>query len=145
MTMTQNAIQYFELMDKAARRSQKGLRSSTLGHGEALDELGQVWNDCRHANWDGYDALPVEQDTLRRTYSLIESLPLGFPRPSIGAEADGQLTLEWHKSATRTLSVSIDPDGFLHYAGLFGVNKRYGTLNFLSDSPDELIQLVADL
>jgi len=119
-----------EFIDQAVRRPQEQLRSSTLGHQESLEELGEVWDECRHANWDGYNALPVAQETLCGTYQLIASLPLGFPRPSISAEPDGQLTLEWRKSPGRVLSVSVAPDGLLHYAGLFGPNKRYGTLVF---------------
>jgi hypothetical protein len=76
---------------------------------------------------------------------LIDSLPLGFLRPSIGAEPDGHITLEWRRSPRRVLSVSVDPDGFLHYAGLFGNNKRFGTLTFFSTPPEELLQLVRDL
>ena len=59
------------------------------------DELAAVWEDCRHPNWDGYAALPVTQDALRNVYIFLESLPLGFPLPSIGAEPDGDLTMEW--------------------------------------------------
>lgn len=140
-----NATQYSHLLDSVARKSQLALRDSTLGHPEALEELWDVWDECRIANWDGYQALPVEQETYQAAYALIESLPLGFPRPSTGAEPDGQLTLEWHKSPRRTLSVSVDPDGFLHYAGLYGANKRFGTLAFFSTAPCELIQLVRDL
>lgn len=138
---------FAEMIEQAARRPYDEVRRSTLGHQKALDELWEVWDACRHPNWDGYDGLPVEQATLRQAYSLIESLPLGFPRPSIGAEPDGHLTLEWHKSPTRTLSISIDPDGYLHFAGLFGSDKRYGTITFFSTAPDpdELIQLVRNL
>ncbi len=140
-----NATQYSEVLDSAARKTQARLRNSTLGHREALEELWEVWDECREANWDGYDALPVEQDTYAAAYALIESLPLGFPKPSIGAEPDGQLTLEWHNSPRRSLSVSVDPDGFLRYAGLYGPNKRYGTLTFFGAAPGEIIQLVRDL
>lgn len=136
---------FAEMMEQAARRPCDEVRKSTLGHHEALDELWEVWNECRHPNWDGYNATPVEQETLRQAYLLIESLPLGFPRPSIGAEPDGHLTLEWHKSPARTLSISVDPDGYLHFAGLFGPNRRYGTLTFFSTAPDDLIHLVRDL
>jgi len=136
---------YAEMIDDAARRSRSEMGRSILGHREALEELWDVWNDCRQPNWDGFEAVAVEQETYAATYALIDSLPLGFPRPSIGAEPDGQLTLEWHKSPRRTLSVSVDSNGYLHYAGLFGSNKRYGTLTFFSTAPDELIQLVRDL
>jgi hypothetical protein len=138
-------VQYSDVLDSAARKPQAELRESTLGHREALEELWQVWYECREANWDGYDAFPVEKETYATAYMLIESLPLGFPRPSIGAEPDGHLTLEWYKSPRRTLSVSVDPNGLLHYAGLFGPNKRYGTVTFFSTAPDELIQLVRNL
>lgn len=140
-----NLVPYAELLDRAVQTPREAFRGSILGHQEALEELGGVWEECRHSGWDGYEALPVEAETLRGAYTLIESLPLGFPRPSIGAEPDGQLTLEWHKSPMRTLSVSVDPDGFLHYAGLFGASKRYGTLAYFSSAPAELIQLVRDL
>ena len=132
-------------IDRVARRHRYALRESSLGHGLALEELGEVWEECRNLGWDGYGALPVEQDTLRTAYMLIESLPIGFPRPSIGAEPDGQLTLEWRKTSRRVLSVSVDPDGYVHYAGLFGTNKRYGTLACFSTAPEELLQLVRDL
>jgi hypothetical protein len=137
-TSAENPIEYAGLIDKAARRPQEAMRNSTLGHQEALDELWQVWNECRQRNWDGHEAWPVEQDTYTAAYTLISSLPLG-------ADPDGQLTLEWHKSPRRTLSVSVDPNGFLHYAGLFGSSKRYGTLTLYSSAPDELIELVRDL
>lgn len=111
----------------------------------AIHELEKVWRDCGKAGWDGYGAYPVEQEAYRAARAIIESLPAGFPQPSIGAEPAGRVTLEWHKSSSRTLSVSVDPAGFLYYAGVFGPNKRYGTLTFYSAAPDELIQLVRGL
>jgi len=139
------ATPYSEIVDSAAGRLHEKIRSSTLGHQEALEELWEVWDECREGNWDGYHAFPVEHETYRAAYTLIESLPLGFPRPSIGAEPDGHLTLEWYKSPRRCLSVSVDPDGLLHYAGFYGPNKHYGTLTFVSTAPSELIQLVRDI
>jgi hypothetical protein len=134
-----------ELIDQFTRRQRDRIHESSLGHREVLEELGGVWDECRCPDWDGHGALPVEQDTLRAAYFLIESLPLGFPRPTIGAEPDGQLTLEWRKAPRRILSVSVDPDGVLHYAGLYGLNKRYGSLAFFSTAPTELLQLVREL
>lgn len=143
--MNSNSLQYSEAMDRAAQQPRAAFRKSILGHQEALEELCDVWHECQAEGWDGYGALAVDQDTYRGAYCLIASLPLGFPRPSIGAEPDGQLTLEWRKSSSRILSVSVDPDGYLHYAGLYGPSKRYGTLAFFSEAPPELIQLVRDL
>lgn len=136
---------YSEWIERAALAPWNSLRNSTLGHQEALEELASVWDACRYPDWDGFGALAVRPETLATTYRLIDSLPLGFLRPSIGAEPDGQITLEWRRTPRRVLSVSVDPDGLLHYAGLFGSNRRFGTLTFFSSPPDELLQLVRDL
>jgi len=140
-------VLYAHTLDKVAHRPQSAMRDSTLGHQETLEELWGVWQECSQRNWDGFDALPVEQETYRSAYRLIESLPLGFPRPAIGAEADGQLTLEWRKSARRTISVSVDPAGYLHFAGVYGCDRRYGSLAYFDSSvvPRELIRLVREL
>lgn len=117
--------------------------SRSLGVGGALhEELGAVWDECRSADWDGFGAQPVDNDTLRNTYRLLESLPLGFPIPSIGSEPDGSMTLEWHRSARRTLSVSVAPDGNLHYAALLGPNRTYGTEAFFGEVPESILDLI---
>jgi hypothetical protein len=93
-------------------------------------------------NWDGCEASAVSQDTLRNAYSFLESLPIGFPAPSIGAEPDGHLTLEWHRSGRRTLSVSVSPDDELHYAGLFGPSRVYGTEAYFGEVPHSILDLI---
>lgn len=106
------------------------------------EELAAVWEECRHADWDGVGALPVGQDTLLQAYRLLESLPLGCPAPSVGAEPDGHLTLEWHRGRLHTLSLSVSPEGELHYAALIGPNRVYGTEAFFGEMPDAIINLI---
>jgi len=144
-TLAVDFMPYSGLIDGAARSSWNRVRDSVLGHNESVEELCALWRDCKHAGWDGYDATPIDRDAFLAASRLIQSLPLGFPRPSLGAEPDGQVTLEWRSSPNRTLSVSVDPNGYLHYAGLYGTSKRYGTLTFYAQAPDELIQLVRDV
>jgi hypothetical protein len=131
-------------IDQSTRELQRHLRKSkALGDAEAVkDELATVYEECRVPDWDGFDAMPVEQDTLRNAYILLESLPLRIPYPSIGAEPDGHLTLEWHRSAHRTLSVSVDAEGDLHYAALIGPNQRYGKEAFFGETPNVILDLV---
>jgi hypothetical protein len=133
-----------EFSRKSAEAGWQRLRATnTFGSDSALySELASVWDDCQVPNWDGYKASPVDPDALRNTYQLLESLPLGFPAPSIGAEPDGHLTLEWHRSPRRTLSVSVDGDGNLHYAALLGPNRAYGTEAFFDEFPDTIRELV---
>ena len=106
------------------------------------DELATVWEECREPNWDGFQAIPIDQDGLRSAYVFLESLPLGFPAPSIGAEPDGAFTLEWHRSKRRTLSVSVASSDELHYAALLGPNRVYGTEAFFGDVPSSILDLI---
>jgi hypothetical protein len=89
--------------------------------------------------------MPVEQDTYRAAYELIELLPLRFPRPSPGAQPNGMLTLEWYHSPTRNFSISINADGFIHYAGLFGSEEHCGTVPILNGMPEKLRRLACEV
>lgn len=138
---------FSDAADYADRSAQSGLRrlqdSNVFGLESVVrHELGSVWDECRNPNWDGYGALPVSQDALRNAYCLLESLPLGFPAPSIGAEPDGQITLEWHRSTRRTLSISVSAEDELHFAGLFGPSREYGTLPFFGEVPRRMLELI---
>jgi hypothetical protein len=129
-------------------QSHVGLRrlreSSAFGllANSAVEELYRVYLDCVDSDWDGYKALPVSEVTYRAAYRLLDALPLGTPIPSFGAEPDGHLTLEWHRSPRRTLSVSVSPEGELHYAALVGASKAYGTEPFFGDVPNTILDLI---
>lgn len=113
--------------------------SATFSKQPAYDELGEVWEDCRDPNWDCYDAVPVEQDTLRNAYIFIEALPLGTPLPSIGAEPDGHITLEWYRNPRWTLSVSVSPEGTLYYSALLGAEDPRGSCPFFGEIPESIL------
>ena len=108
----------------------------------AFDELWQVYEECREPNWDGYNALPVTEAAYQLAYQFLEALPLSTTPPSFGAEPDGHITLEWHRSPRRTLSVSISPEGDLHYAALLGDSKAYGTEPFFREAPKAIVDLI---
>ena len=133
-----------QYIDRQSLNSVRNLHDfSALGSENTVrDELATVWEECREPNWDGFAALPVTQDTLRNAYLFLEALPFGFPQPSVGAEPDGDLTLEWHRSSRRTLSVSINAYGDLNYAALLGPNRTYGTETFFGDVPDAILSLI---
>lgn len=107
-----------------------------------LDELYDIFEQCREPNWDGYGAVPITQENYSYAYRFIESLPWGVPVPSVGVEPDGCLTLEWHRSPRRTLSISIGSDGDLHYAALLGGSKAYGSEPFFGEPPQTILDLI---
>jgi hypothetical protein len=131
-----------------AEQVQKGrshLQSSHslgLGAKSVLEDLIKVAEECRSANWDGYGAAPITNETFWQAYHFLSALPFGFPTPSVGAEPDGHLTFEWHRSSRRTLSISVSPEGELHYAALLGSSKAYGTEPFSGMVPKLILDLI---
>lgn len=132
------------VVEDSVRRGVRSLQQSQVFGMESVvrEELATVWEECRVDGWDGFSAMAVTREALRNAYRLLESLPWGFPAPSIGAEPDGQLTLEWHVSPRRTLSVSVSPEDELHFAGLFGRNRVHGTEDFFGEVPELILKLV---
>jgi hypothetical protein len=132
-------------VDKEAHQGRRLLQESRVlglrGKG-AFDDLNQVYADCLEPNWDGYGATPVSEATYWLAYQFLEALPLGAPLPSFGAEPDGHLTMEWHRSPRWTLSISVSPEGELHYAALLGTRKTYGTEPFFGDAPRTIMDLI---
>ena len=120
---------------------QRSYALGQLGKG-SLTELCEVFNECRNADWDGYRAEPVSEWTFQLASELLEALPFGAPAPSISAEPDGHITLEWYRAPRRALSVSVSPQGELHYAALLGASKQYGTEPFRGAVSKTLIGLI---
>jgi hypothetical protein len=119
---------------------------SATAREQALLALAVQVESCAKPGWDGYGAEPVAQEAYRHTHRVLESLPASLPMPSVGAEPDGHLTLEWYRSPSRVLSLSIGPEGELNYAALLGHNsRRTGTEVFGSELPHDLLELIHDV
>jgi hypothetical protein len=110
---------------------------------DVLEELLKTFQECREPNWDGYGAQPVREETYRLAHQFLAALPRSTLASSIGAEPDGHLTVEWYRSPQRTLSVSISPDGELHYAALLGEERICGTKTFRARMPEVIVDLIA--
>ncbi|CUQ66312.1 hypothetical protein [Candidatus Nitrospira inopinata] len=131
-----------------AKQSEEGRRrlreahSIGLGAERAFEELFVVARECETRNWDGHGATRVSAEAIAHACRLLSALPLGIPAPSVGAEPDGHVTFEWHRSPRWTLSVSISPEGDLHYAALLGSSKVYGTEPFFGETPSRILELI---
>lgn len=133
---------YIAQQSKDERRPLQAAYSLGLGMMDGFNELYKTAKECSVANWDGYGAVPVASETFTQAKNFLEALPLGTIVPTIGAEPDGHITLEWYNSVRRTLSISISPEGELHYAALLGHKKRYGTEPFWGDVPDVIMDII---
>ena len=131
-------------IDDATRENRRFLHeSSAFGIESVLrDDLAEAWGECQESDWDGHDALPVSHDALRNMSTFLEALPLGFPRPTIGADPHGHLSVEWYRGPRRLLSVGVSADELLHYAALLGSNSTCGTETFCGEIPESILNLV---
>jgi hypothetical protein len=137
-----DAARYVNEKAEEGRRRLLNSLWSDLGAHAVLYQLVRVVEERRMPNWDGYGAEPIDENTYTLALRFLEALPLGAAAPSVGAEPDGQLTLEWYRSPRQTLSVSVDPIGDLHYAALIGPNMEFGTLPFFGEVPASILSLM---
>ena len=105
--------------------------SDTIGRASIHADLDNLVFEGRSEGWDGYGAFAIDSESARIAHKVLDAAPATTRvSVSVGAEADGQVTIEWHKSASWTLSVSVSPSGELHYAALLGSSSAYGTEPF---------------
>jgi len=95
-----------------------------------VDRLVDVYLSCASRNWDGYGAEPVTMNTTAIAYLFLQALPLGSSSPDVGADPDGDITLEWYKGPTHLLSLSIAPDMKVHFAATLGERTAFGAEPF---------------
>jgi hypothetical protein len=110
-----------------------------------LNDLHALAEECKFPDWDGHGAAPVSEESCRAAFRFLEALPSGVAVPSVGIEPDGEMTLEWHHSARRTLSISFSKKGEIHFAALLGARKIYGTEPFGGDVPKGISNLAAQV
>lgn len=132
------------ILDRIREWLESASRARTL-HGQALEELTDTFLDCRREDWDGYNALPIEDDAFLRTKALLSRLINRFPAPTASATPHGSLTLEWIVNPRRRLMISVGSDEQIAYAGVFGTETVQGVANFVRDVPQEITHQLARL
>lgn len=110
-----------------------------------MTELTDTFLDCRSEDWDGYNALAIDDDAFLRTRELLSRLIHRFPAPTASATPHGSLTLEWIVSPRRRLMISVGSDEQIAFAGVFGTETVQGVANFVRDVPQEITHQLARL
>ena len=90
------------------------------------NRLNEISTECALGNWDGYNASTIKQETLDRVFEYLRSLPDAMPDPDIAPDPDGEISLEWYVDKDHLFSISINAEGRLAYAGLFGSIDIFG-------------------
>ena len=128
------------LMQSLNRFAEDQSASVSLSRQRILLELQNVVSDRAEEDWDGYGAKPFSIDSYILAIALIKKLPLFAANPDIDVDPEGEIMLEWVGGPRRVFTIAISPDGELHYAGLFGRNKVYGTEYFADLIPVPILE-----
>jgi hypothetical protein len=105
-------------------------------------ELATLVSSCGHYGWDGYDGEPVRDETAVAAGQFIARLPNGIPLPTLGAEPDGSITLEWYRSPFQTVSISINANNSLHYSALLDSDNEFGMDVLAGQMPKRLLDII---
>lgn len=148
LTMSASASETAVFVAQQRRNSLELLQeSNALGFVAkgAFQQLDEVFKECSTAGWDGEEAKPISGEVLGYAKIFLNSFPLGIEAPEISAEPDGAITLEWYRSPSRVLSISINPDGWIYYAAIIGASRRHGADFSLIGISDDLVNLISQI
>jgi len=102
---------------------------------------------CR--NWDGYNAEPITEETLRYARRLLSAMPSTFGPPDIAPCGDGSIGLEWVLEAgpLQKLFLDIGPseEWWAYWKRRTGEIGRLSGKSFTRSTPDILRRLFDDL
>ena len=109
---------------------------------ELKRRIEEIAHECSVPGWDGYGANAVTAAAVADARAFAEAIDSSLLVPGVGAEPDGAMTFEWHRSGRLTLSVSVQGSGVLHYAALLGTERICGTEAFEGRLPAVLRDLI---
>jgi hypothetical protein len=101
---------------------------------------------CSTADWDGYGALPIDDDSKRTALHLVEILPGDLPAPEVTADPDGEISLFWDFGPHYLFTLSVGGSGIISYAGILGKGvKRHGEEPFRGDVSKILVESIREI
>lgn len=112
---------------------------------QLLDELDDIRDGASQVGWDGYGAQPLNVDAYDFAKAFIKALPTTAPLPEVGADPDGEVSLDWHFGPRRALSVSIGPTGRCTFAWVLGQRSNRGTDWIEDEIPASIVFALREL
>jgi hypothetical protein len=107
----------------------RALNVSRAPTGRWTELEAALYNACMDAalpDWDGYGANAVSAQSAGLAHDLLAVLPTAFPAPSIGVDADGEISFEWQGAPGSLFGISVSPTGWLTYAGVYSGARQSG-------------------
>ncbi len=112
---------------------------------QVLNELDEVRSEASREGWDGYGARPLAQASYNFAIRFLNSLPAAVPFPEVGADTDGEVSLDWIFGKRRALTVSIGPTGRCTDAWMLGQTTHRGTEWIDDEIPETIIYALGRL
>lgn len=133
---------------KILQQTQRGIElrckyAVTLSRQEAMDAVWEAWQATEEGWKSADDETAISKEVRDTAIRFVEALPLGFPQPSVSAEPDGHINLEWYRNPRRVISVSVAPSDRLHWAALIGSESPRGAVRFIDRVPESILHYIA--
>ncbi len=96
----------------------------------AISQLRALANEYSDPGWDGDEAAPINSLAVLRAESFLRALPIGIRMPEFAPEPDGSISLDWIRSRTRFLTLSVGASDRLSYAWVDGTDRGHGVARF---------------
>lgn len=111
---------------------------------EAMEALWRTYSRAARPDWDGEGAAAMQPGSVRYAEAFLRALPSALPLPYyVGADPDGDVYLEWDSGRHSVMTVSIGPEGSLHYACLWGATRFHGADLFTDRVPSLVVEGIA--
>lgn len=104
-------------------------------------ELIDIQQECSVADWDGYDAEPIDRNSVQHVCQFLGQMPSDITYPELSPEPAGDLTMVWRKKGYH-LIVGIDGAKQIAWGGTSPKGHIYGDAKYDAEIPEELLDLL---
>jgi hypothetical protein len=106
---------------------------------EGIARINEAAEEASEPGWDGYGALPVNDDSRRLAYKFMKIIPESYPLPDVAVDPDGDVSFDWNNESKESFAVSVSGEGMLSFAGLFRRGKVHGSEEFSGEIPKPIL------
>ena len=106
---------------------------------KVLYEMLTIFNECRTKGWDGYDANPLDTNSLKNTFDFILDLPLDAEPPEIMPDPNGTFMLHWENDE-QSLALNVDGNRVISFGAISSNGGEvYGATPFTLSIPRNIV------
>jgi len=101
-------------------------------------ELKDVYIEAKEENWNDEGAQAVSYKTYLKAVAFVECLPRELLDVGVAADPDGEISFDWYGEGNRVFSASINSEGRLSYAAVYGKRSLHGTCSNIADLMEDI-------